>query len=76
MTTNISIYKFLKTFVQVETNKVLHELGVEGRHLEAGFETPMHLWDQKVHHRNPLKNGSLSENMMEECERALFQPFH
>ena len=28
-----------KTFVQVETNNVLHELGVEDRHLVARFET-------------------------------------
>ena len=37
----------------------------------------MHLWDQKsqeIQHKNPLKNGSLSENMMKEGERALFQP--
>ena len=34
-----------KTFVQVETNKVLHELGVEDRHLVARFET---LWLQKA----------------------------
>ena len=43
------------------------------------FEIPMHLWDQKpqkFHHRNPLKNGSLSENVMKEGERVLFQPFH
>ena len=40
------------------------------------FETPMHLWDQKIHHRNPLKNGSLSENVMKEGERVLFQSFH
>ena len=42
------------------------------------FETPMHLWDQKsqkIQHRNPLKNGSLSENAMKEDERVLFQPF-
>ena len=26
-----------ETFVQVETNKVLHELGVENRHLVAGI---------------------------------------
>ena len=41
------------------------------------FETPMHLWDQKDPrdpHRNPLKNGSLSENVMKEGERVLFQP--
>ena len=40
------------------------------------FETPMHLWDQKTQDRNPLKNGSLSENVMKEGERVLFQPFH
>ena len=34
-----------KTFVQVETNKVLHELGVEDRHLVASFET---LWLQEA----------------------------
>ena len=28
-----------KTSVQVEINKVLHESGVEDRHLVAGFET-------------------------------------
>ena len=42
-------------------------------------ETPMHIWDQrdqKVHRRNPLKNGSLSENVMKEGERVLFQPLH
>ena len=43
------------------------------------FETPMHLWDQQLqefHHRNPLKNGSISENVMKEAERVLFQPLH
>ena len=45
------------------------------RHL---VDTLMHLWDQKSPkspHRNPLKNGSLSENVMKEGERALFQPW-
>ena len=28
-----------KTFAQVETNIVLHESGVEDRHLVAGFKT-------------------------------------
>ena len=28
----------LKAFVQVETNKVLNESGIEDRHLVAGFE--------------------------------------
>ena len=41
MTKNISIYKFLKTFVQVETNKVLHAPVVEDRLLVAGFETAL-----------------------------------
>ena len=27
-------------------------------------------------HRNPLKKGSVSENVMKEGERVLFQPFH
>lgn len=45
MTTNISIYKFLKTFVQLEINNVLHELGVEDRHLVARFVT---LWSQEA----------------------------
>ena len=39
----------------------------------------MHLWDQsaqRARHRNPLKNGSLSENVMKEGERVLFQPLH
>ena len=43
------------------------------------FETPMHPWNQKIqkiHHRNLLKNGSLSKNVMKECERVLFQPLH
>ena len=43
------------------------------------FETPMHPWNQKPqnsHHRNPLKNGSFSENVVKECERVLFQPLH
>ena len=43
------------------------------------FVTPMHLWDQSAQiarHRNPLKNGSLSENVMKEGERVLFQPLH
>ena len=43
------------------------------------FETPMHLWDQRdqiARHRNPLKNGSLSENVMKEGERVLFQSLH
>ena len=37
----------------------------------------MHLWDkkhQKHRHGNPLKTGSLSENLMKEGERAPFQP--
>ena len=41
-------YFFLKTpktFVQVEINKVLNELGVEDRHLVARFET---LWLQEA----------------------------
>ena len=43
------------------------------------FDTLMHLRDQraqKARHRNPLKNGSLSENVMKEGERVLFQPPH
>ena len=43
------------------------------------FETPMHLCDQKnqkLHHKNPLKSGSLSENVMKEGERVPFQPLH
>ena len=43
------------------------------------FDTLMHHRDQrvqKVHRRNPLKNGPLSENVMKEGERALFQPLH
>ena len=43
------------------------------------FDTQMPLWDQraqKAHHRDPLKNGSLSENVMKEGERVLFQPLH
>ena len=43
------------------------------------FDTQMHLWDQSAQiarHRNPLKNGSLSENVMKEGERVLFQPLH
>ena len=43
------------------------------------FETPMHPWNQKIqkiHHGNPLKNGSLSENVMKEGERVPFQPLH
>ena len=43
------------------------------------FVTPMHLWDQSAQiarHRNPLKNGSLSENVMKEGEKVLFQPLH
>ena len=46
------------------------------RHL---VDTLMHLWDQKFQkfqHRNPLNNGSLSENVMKECERVPFQPLH
>ena len=38
-----------KTFVQVETNNVLQELGVEDRHLVAGFKT---MW---------LQGGDLKE---------------
>ena len=37
----------------------------------------MHLWDQKsqeIQHKNPLKNGSLSENVMKEGERVPFRP--
>ena len=34
-----------KTFVQVEINKVLHDLDVEDRHLVATFET---LWSQEA----------------------------
>ena len=33
--------KTSKTCVQLETNNVLHELGVEDRHLVAGFETAL-----------------------------------
>ena len=43
------------------------------------FDTPMHLWDQSAQiarHRNPLKNGSLSENVTKEGERGLFQPLN
>ena len=39
------------------------------------FETRRHPWDQKSPkspNRNPLKNGSLSENVMKEGERVLF----
>ena len=42
-------------------------------------KTPGHLWDQSAQiarHRNPLKNGSLSENVMKEGERVPFQPLH
>ena len=31
---------------------------------------------QKHQHRNPLKNGSLSENVTKEGERGLFQPLN
>ena len=37
--------KTSKTFVQVEINNILHELGVEDRHLVARFET---LWLQEA----------------------------
>ena len=37
------------------------------------LDTQIHLWDQKIQHRNPLKKGSLSENVMKEDERVLFQ---
>ena len=43
------------------------------------LETQIHLWDkkiQKIQHRNLLKKGSLSENVLKEDERVLFQPFH
>ena len=43
------------------------------------FLTPMHFWDQKFQnfqHRNPVKNGSLSENATKEGERVLFQPLN
>ena len=33
-----TIQQLLKTFVQGEINKDLHESGVEDRHLVAGFE--------------------------------------
>ena len=39
MTLNISILKSSLTFVQLETNNILHELGVENRHLVVRFET-------------------------------------
>ena len=39
-------------------------------------DTQMQPWNQKSPHRNPIKNGSLSENVMKEDERILFQPFH
>ena len=50
--------KTSKTFVQLETNNVLHELGVEDRHLVAGFKT---MWLQEADlkeeaARNFLKN--------------------
>ena len=41
-------YLYLQTpkiFVQVETNKVLHEVCVEDRHLVARFKT---LWSQEA----------------------------
>ena len=40
------------------------------------LDTQIHLRDQKSQHKNPLKNASLSENVMKEDERVLFQPFH
>ena len=51
-----------KTFVQVETNNVLHEIGVEDRHLVASFET---LWLQEADlkeeaARNFLRNRQIS----------------
>ena len=42
---NYFYIKNSKAFVQVETNEVLHELGVEDRHLVARFQT---LWSQKA----------------------------
>ena len=41
------------------------------------FDTQMHHWEQQLQefqHRNLFKNGSLSENVVKEGERVLFQP--
>ena len=59
--------------------QIINFLGKLLKLLPHTFKIPLHLWDrwdQKVHHRNPLKNGSLSENVMKEGERVLFQPLH
>ena len=55
------------------------QIGLPLRNFPHFFDTQMHLWDQKAQkarHRDPLKKGSLSENVMKEGERVLFQPLH
>ena len=51
-----------KSFVQVETNKVLHESVVEDRHLVAGFETACSEGSrfERVASRNFLNNCQFS----------------
>ena len=118
---NQNLFSYLFLLIQTPENccqwqnqKLLHESGVQHRHLVAGFENNgargsrfervgsqnffrnrqissepsatscTCLWDpnaplgqkkhQKHQHRNPLKNGSLSEHVMKEGERVLFQP--
>ena len=62
---------------QLFPRQIVKSLGKLLKLLPHVFETQMHLWDQKFQkfqHRNPLKTGSLSENVMKEGERVLFQP--
>ena len=59
--------KTSKTFVQVEINNILHELGVEDRHLVARFET---LWLQEADlkeeaARNFFRNRQISSETPE-----------
>ena len=59
--------------------QIVNFLGKLMKLLPHTFETPTHPWNQKlqkIHHRNLLKNGSLSKNVVKECERVLFQPLH
>ena len=67
LTINIFYLQVSKTFVQVEINNVLHELGVEDRHLVARFEM---LWLQEADlkeeaARNFFRNRQISSETPE-----------
>ena len=71
--------RFERVGLQSFNGKWSNWLPVETFFLRHLVDTLMHLWDKKSPkspHRNPLKSGSLSENVMKEGERVLFSPFH